>query len=240
MHTVLERIEQARLLVYEYMHPFVLADKKRQAHGEGRAFPSSEWVLETLAQYAPQHKKYDLTTLDYWQKKGLLRREKARGLLDVTSVAALLITRLAEGMHERNWLPTALAPEEPWWWCYSQEHPAAHVQPVPLPLPTVLPTSAVLWTCWQGAMWEREWQTFGDNQVYRWASSPGLAELLLWDQRLPTEIQIHQAHPLFGRPAVQQILLEEARIVVLTTIVQKGVILHATGQGNLLCESRID
>lgn len=224
--TVLERISRARIVVYEYMHPFVQADIKRSQRGEGRTFPNPEWLLEALAQYAPRTVRNSEATLDDWQKRGLLRREKARGLLDVTSVAALLIARLAEGIHQRHWLPTMRAPEDPWWWCYSRVSPGAPIDAMPLPLPGDLPGSLVLWTPWQGAIWEREWQVLGNGSVYRWAGLPALADLLTWDEQLPAEIQRWRDHPLFGRPAVQGVLLEEARIMVLTDVAQKGRIYY--------------
>lgn len=73
---VLDRIIRARIIIYEYMYPFILADQKRQQRGATRTFPEPDWLLDTLAQYTPHRKKNDISTLDYWQKKGLLRREK--------------------------------------------------------------------------------------------------------------------------------------------------------------------
>jgi hypothetical protein len=231
---------RARTLVYEYVHPFIVADKKWYERGEGRSFPTPEWVLETLAEYTPNQKKNDVATLDYWQKKGLLRREKTRGLLDISSVATLLIVRLAEGIHQRNWLPTSIKPEEPWWWCYGQRHPGAFIQPLPFPLPAALPASFVLWTPWRGAIWEQEWQLHRDGNLYRWANSPELEDLLVWDSQLLAEIHHRADHPLFGRPAVQSVLLEEARHLVLTDIIQKGTISHEGPPGDLRCESGTD
>ncbi len=230
LQTVLERISRARTVVYEYLRPFVAADKKRQQRGESRVFPSQEWVLETLAFYAPNGVKNDEETLDDWQKRSLLRREKTRGRLDMTSLATLFIVRLAEEVHLRNWLPTCVTPEEPWWWCYGQDAPGASVEAIPLPLPGDLPPSLVIWTPWQGAIWEQEWQLHGrDGNLYRWANPPGLEGLQVWDKQLPAKIQACKEHPLFGRPAVQRVLLEEARHMVLTDVadvVQKGIICY--------------
>ena len=233
LQTVLERISRARTIVYDYLRPFVAADKKRQERGASRVFPSPEWVLETLAFYAPNGVKNDEETLDHWQKRGLLRREKTRGLLDISSVATLFIVRLAESAHQRNWLPACITAEEPWWWCYGQEHPDAFLRPVPLPLPADLPPSLVLWTPWQGAVWEQEWQPHRDGNLYRWANSPGLEDLLIWDPGLAAEIGAHKERRLFGRPAVQRVLLEEARTMVLTDIIRKGVVRHDGATGDL-------
>lgn len=225
MQTVLENIRRARTLVYDYLRPFVMADKKRQQRGESRTFPQAEWLLETLAQYTPGVVRNSVETLDFWQKKGLLRREKTRGLLEMTSVAALLIARLAEGRLQRNWLPSLLEAEEPHWWCYGRSSPDAPLQAIPIPISSSCPTSLLVWTLWQGALWEEEgWQIIvGGDGLYRWAGSPSVADLLAWDEELPTKILASQHDPLFGRPLVQKVLLQEARYDVLTRVVKKGM-----------------
>lgn len=236
--TVLGRIRRARAVVYEYMFPFVEADRKRHERGEARAFPNVEWLLEAVAQYSPQSARNAETTVDFWQTKGLLRRKKARGLLEVNSVAALLVTRLAEEIHLRNWLPSTIEEGEPHWWCYGQERPGACVRVLPVPLPGDLPASCILWTPWQGAAWDQTpWHPHRDANLYRWARPPELEDLLVWDTELPAEVVRQQAHPLFGRPAVQHILLEEARSVILTNVMLKGAIRHDGPTGVLFCES---
>ena len=221
--TVLERISRARTLVYEYLHPFVTADQKRHERGEGRTFPNVDWLLETLAQYTPGRGGNSEATLDFWQKRGLLRREKTRGLLEITSVAALLVARLAEGTLQRNWLPSSLEDTEPYWWCSGRVSPGAPIQAIPVPLSSSLPASQVVWTPWRGAIWEGTWRTIGEAFLYRWAGSPSVQDLLLWQQDLPQKIQAVQHDPLFGRPSVQMVLIQEARSDVLFDIVQKGM-----------------
>ncbi len=227
MQTVLEKIARARTLVYDYVRPFVMADKKRQQRGESRIFPQAEWVMETLAQYTPGLIRNSVETLDFWQKKGLLRREKTRGLLEITSVAALLIARLAEEKLQRNWLPSSLEADEPHWWCYGRSAPDAPLQAIPVPIPpSSSPPSLLLWTPWQGAVWEEEepWQiVVGGDGLYRWANSPSATDLLTWDEELPAKILAVQDDPLFGRPSVQEVLLQEVRYDVLTRVVKKGM-----------------
>jgi len=225
---VLERISRARPLVYEYLRPFVAADKKRQQRGESRSFPNPEWLLETLAQYTPQPVRNSEATLDFWQKKGLLRREKTRGLLDITSVAALLIARLAEENLQRSWLPSFLEATEPYWWWYGRASPHASIQAIPVPFAPGLPGSLVVWTPWQGAMWENHWQSIEGDYLYRWAAAPTVQDLLVWVEDVPRKILAVQDDALFGRPPVQAVLLQEARNDVLTHIVQKGMC-HAAG-----------
>jgi len=220
---VLTRIKRARTLVFEYLHPFVLADQKRQERGESRTFPNADWLLETLAQYTPGQGGNAEATLDFWQKKGLLRREKTRGLLDITSVAALLVARITERTLQRNWLPSSLEETEPSWWCYGRVSPGMPIQALPVPLPSDLPSSMVLWTAWQGAIWDGTWRTVGEAFLCRWAGSPSLHDLSLWQQDLPRKIQAVQHDSFFGRPPVQAVLLQEARSDVLLDIAQKGI-----------------
>jgi hypothetical protein len=224
IQTVLQRIYRARKLAYDYMRPFVVADLKRQQHGENRTFPNAEWLLEALAQYAPLSVRNANETLDFWQKKGLLRRVHPRGLLDTTSVAALLTARLAVENMQRNWLPSFMETTDPYWWCFGRVSPESQIQAIPVPFSPSLPASMMVWTPWQGAIWEEQWQLIiGGEYLYRWAGSPSLGDLLLWEEDLPRKILDAQHDALFGRSAVQQILLQEARHDVLTHIVQKGM-----------------
>lgn len=222
IQTVLERISRSRTLVYEYMNPFVAADKRRQERGTSRTFPNPEWLLETLSQYTPGPVRNSEATLDYWQKKGLLRRERTRGLLEVTSIAALLVARLAQGTLQRNWLPSSLEDTEPYWWCYGRVSPDAPIQAIPVPLPPALPPAMALCTPWRGAIWENHWRIIGDEYLYRWADSPSAQDLLVWQEDLPRKIEAAQQDTLFGRPAVQLALIQEVRGDVLFDIARKG------------------
>lgn len=221
IQTVLARIVRARGIVFEYLHPFLVADQKRQQRGESRRFPSPEFLLETLAEYTPNNTKKAEATLDHWQKRGLLRRDKARGILTITSVAALLIARLAEKYLQKNWLPLLLEEAEPRWWCYGSVSPEIPRQSLPIPLPSTFSNALVLWTPWQGACWEDQWKPSGSH-LYRWAGSPGLADLHVWDEELPRKILDLQHDPFFGRVRVQAVLLEEAKQSILEKIVKGG------------------
>lgn len=236
IHTVLGRIARAETIVYKYLSPFVLADQKRQESGARASFPSPEWLLETLAQYAPNRVRSADATLDYWQKRGLLRRERSRGLLDITSVTALLIARLTERNHQKNWLPPRIPEGEPYWWCYGRASPHDSIIQVPLPIPSTFPASMVCWTQLKGAPWDREWWRepvitqepegpgeWSGDRFYRFAGTPSAADLAVWDEEISWKIQNAQEDSLYGREAVQIVLLEEARRAVLERVVQKGV-----------------
>lgn len=219
---VCERVSRARTVAYEYMHPFVAVDKKRRDQGLAHTFPSPDWLLDALASYTPQGKRNAEPTLDYWQKKGLLRRDKPHGLLDLTSVAALLVARIAEEEHQRNWLTSELAEEEPTWWCYSQSRPDAPVEPVPLPLPPTLAVTTVLWTPWLGASWlSDEWSLIG-NLALRWAGNlSSEQDLQVWDSELAMTITASRTNLLIGQETVQAALVQEASRLILERVAQR-------------------
>jgi hypothetical protein len=210
-----EQVRRARTVAYEYMHPFVLVDKRRSEQGLPRAFPSAEWLLDTLATYTPEGKRNAEPTLDYWQKKGLLRRDKPRGQLDLMSVAALLIARIAEEEHQRNWLPSKIREEESDWWCYGQAGPTAPAQPTRLPLAPTLPAATLLWTPWLGAAWEGEWRVIG-NKAFRWAGAVSSEhDLEAWDPSIAATIMRSRSHALIGQETIQVALLQEASRMIL-------------------------
>lgn len=224
MQTVLEKVRRARRVVYDYLNPFVLADRKRRELDESSTFPSGEWLLETLAQYTPRAARNSLETLDFWQKKRLLRRTQPRGLLEIASVAALLVARLSEENLQRRWQASSLEATEPWWWCYGRSSPDDRVQSIPVPISLSLPASLVLWTPWQGAAWDDQWQGRNAGEcLSRWAGEPSIEELLIWDEEVPRKILACQGDPLFGRSSVQTALLREARSDVIARIVEKGL-----------------
>lgn len=219
---VCERVSKARTVAYEYMHPFVMVDQRRSERGLARIFPSPDWLLDALASYTPEGKRNAEPTLDYWQKKGLLRRDKPRGLFDLQSVAALLVARIAEEEHQRNWLPSELAEEEPAWWCYAQAEPDAPVQPIPIPLPSSLPTTMILWTPWLGATWLSDaWSRIGALAL-RWAGTILHAqELQVWAPDLAQTITATRANLLIGQETIQTALVQEASHLILQRVAQQ-------------------
>jgi hypothetical protein len=216
------RVSKARRVAYEYLKPFVTVDRKRREQGLAGTFPSSEWLLDALATYTPRGKRNAEPTLAYWQQRGLLRRDKPRGEFDLTSVAALLVARIAEEEHQRNWLPSELAEEEPAYWCYSQAGPDALVQPLPIPLPPSLPAATMLWTPWLGAAWIRDEWIIIDQLAYRWAGvlSNG-EELQVWDDDLVTILKTLKTNDLISQERVQAILVQEASRVILQRVAHR-------------------
>lgn len=222
--TLLKRIVRARTTVFAYLHPFVLADQKRQARGENRTFLTPDFLLEALTQYTPRgSRRYAEGTLDHWQKRGLLRREKIRGFLDLTSVAALLIARLSEEQLQKNWLPSCMEATEPQWWCSGQLSPTSPVQAIPAaPLPSDPPASLVLWTPWQGALWDGRWQMFGGMFLYRWAGDPGAKNLLPWEKDVSDQLQRYGEDPFLRRETIQAVLRHEAQQDILAHIAERN------------------
>lgn len=217
--TILPRVQRARSIVFELMHPFVLADARHRRRGRDLSFPDSEWLLDMLANYTPaeyEPRAFSLETLKGWVKRGLLIREWELGPFDQTSAAALLIARIAEEIYENKWLPSQMAEEEPRWWCYGQEHPGATIVSLPAPLPDGLPPSMILWTPWQGAVWLNEEWHFAGSFACRWASPiASEAAITVWDKAMVTEIQQALQYIPFGKEAVRDILLMEARKILL-------------------------
>jgi hypothetical protein len=200
------------------MHPEVLRDARHRRRGRGLSFPDTEWILATLAENTPgelEPKNYTVETLKSWAKRGLLTREWELGPFDQTGVAAFLTARIAEEVYENKWLPTEMADDEPRWWCYGQVCPAAEIVPIPVPLPNDLPPSMMLWTPWHGAIWHEAWQVIG-SVACRWSPTPSSEEAVAaWNEVMA--LQIHEAlqHIPFGKQAVRDILLLEARKILL-------------------------
>jgi hypothetical protein len=217
--TVLARVQRARSIVFEVMHPFVQADAHNRRRGRDLSFPDSEWLLDMLANYTPagrEPKEWTALNLKHWVKRGLLIREWELGPFDQTSVAAFLIARIAEEIYENKWLPSDMGATEPRWWCYGQSSPAAEIVSVPVPLPEVLPSSMLLWTTWHGAIWQsEEWRVIG-SVACCWASVNSSEEAVAaWDKEIVAEIQKALQYIPFGKQAVHDILLAEARKILL-------------------------
>ena len=142
---------------------------------------------------------------------------------DITSVAALLVSRISEGKLQKNWLPSSIDPSEPLWWCYGRSSPSAPVYPHPLP--STFQAALLLWTPWRGSMWEASWRRGEErSDLYRWGRSPTLQDLLVWDHEIPQKILNLQHDPLFGRERVQRVLLEEAQHDILTRIATRSMV----------------
>jgi hypothetical protein len=138
------------------------------------------WLRETLAELMPSShrgKRKETVTaqaLAVWSEKQILRH-CSWGQLEAQSAAAVIIARQLDETRERAWLPGEIASEEPRWWCYSQALPLhsipSPVVPCPIPLPTDLLPSTLLWTPWLGAGWDPCWLQIGDLGAIRWAGS---------------------------------------------------------------------
>jgi hypothetical protein len=157
-----QQVSAARHAVYTIMYPFVEGDSL-----------STAWLLQTLTANSPNKSPVQGATLALWHERKLMRyTEQRRGRPDPENAAALLVTRMVD-RRERNWLPTTMAEEEPAWWCYRQDSPLAPITACPVPLPSDLPATTLLWTPWRGAGWlrNRPWLPIGNLGAIRWGSA---------------------------------------------------------------------
>lgn len=225
VHVVaLEQVQEAvahyRTAVYTYMHPYVVARKitvdESGLNGEGRVMRySTSWFLRTLAVHSPNKEPIPSQTLSLWHKRGLFRYQEY-AIPDLDSAAALLIARMTD-KRKRNWLPSLLLPDEPYWWCWRQDTPDAPPVPCPIPLPEDIPSSALLWTSWVGASWNRCWLRLDQNVgAVRWAGMQEKEDGISWEitkadlERWDPEIASH----LPSSPEYEQLLQNAAELVL--------------------------
>jgi hypothetical protein len=172
-----------------------------------------------LAERTPvkeEPKEFTARTFENWVNRGLLTRgERGTFTFEKTSVAAFLTARISEEFDEVKWLPTEMDASEPRWWCYGQVSPETEVVSIPVPLSHDLPTSMILWTPWLGAVWEEGWQ-MRDHVAYRWSPTyPSEEAVAAWDKKMLSQIQEALRHVPFSKQAVRDILLVEARKILL-------------------------
>lgn len=144
------------------------------------------------------------STLRAWVSRHLLTRASS-GKPEPSCAAAILIMRsLMPRERQRDWLPSAMASDEPRWWCWRQDAPDAQLLPCPVPMPSDLPTAALLWTPWVGAAWQEPWQAI-EGGAARWAGVPTLAEINQWGITLET-MPADDAASVVLRIATQRLL----------------------------------
>lgn len=165
-------------------------DTKEIVEESQRGGVTTGLLQRLLTANSPSRRPVPLQTISDWHKRGLLRYRQW-GNPDFDNATALLIMRLLQSKI-RGWLPPKMAADEPSWWCWRQDAPDAPVVACPVPLPDELPPSALLWTPWSGAAWNRSWVGIGEYGALRWASLPGeerfekefsLEMLARWDIR---------------------------------------------------------
>lgn len=201
-----EQIVWARHAIYTVLNPFA-----RSSH------LSSQVVQDFLTMHAPGKSPVGSQTFSDWHRKGVVRY-RDHGRPDPHNAAALIIARMTDD-RQRNWLPSEMEASEPSWWCFRQDAPDAPVLPCPVPLPTDLPPSALLWTPWEGAAWDATWAPLDILGAARWASvsrtwreptfSP--AALAAWDAEVaslpaPVGVSPNLTHLLFQAKATLTLL----------------------------------
>ncbi len=215
-----EAVARSRTAVYTSMHPYVVARKitvdEPGANGEGRVMRySTSWFLRTLAVHSPKKEPIPSQTLSLWHKRGLFRYQEY-ALPDLDAAAALLIARMTD-TRKRNWLPSLLLSDEPYWWCWRQDTPEMTPVPCPIPLPADVPSSALLWTPWTGASWSRCWLRLDQHVgAVRWAGVREKEDGSYWDvtkadlERWDPEIACH----LPSSPEYEQLFQNAADLIL--------------------------
>jgi len=147
---------------------------------------TSQALLRLVQAVSPQKSHPEISLLTTWRQRGLLRMQR-RNYPDPQSAAALLLARKLSPAALRRWLPSALLPTEPFWYCYRQDAPQSPLAACPVPLPPAIPQTTLLWTPWVGASWLPDWQLIDTVAVY--ASMSTMAELdhMLDHWRLPRD-----------------------------------------------------
>jgi hypothetical protein len=186
-------VQEKREMAFFSMDPFVQPRSlQRERHIPREGAYSTAWLLQTLTNHTPDKVPILQDTLSKWHKRGLVRYRE-HGVPDYDSAAALFLVRMID-RGERNFLPSRIKDEEPYWWCWRQDTPTAPVIPCPVPLPPSLPPSALLWTDWAGASWSAPWVKIGASRgAIRWAGVMKIrqeqerwalttADLTRWDQ----------------------------------------------------------
>jgi hypothetical protein len=164
--------------------------------------------LSRLRTASPANKRPNPQVLSTWRDRGILQTPR-RGYIPAQRAAAILIARHLAPDAPRNWLPTEISPSEPDWWCWRQDEPTSPTTVCPVPLPTDLPTSALLWVPWAGATWLPNWTPITGGAFYSGAiqTPQALIEATqIW--RLPLDLKTYGVH-------------EAANVVSTTRVIQQ-------------------
>ena len=121
--------------------------------------------LDLLRDVSPPTARPNTALLSNWRGRGLIQASR-HGYLEPQRAAAVLLARRLLPTATRNWLPDEMTPREPIWWCWRQDEPTAPITTCPVPLPTDLPASTLLWVPWIGAAWLPDWAPLARGALY--------------------------------------------------------------------------
>lgn len=210
---VLERVQNARTDVCEYMDVFVQDDiKKATEEGVECAFPDDEWILEQLAAYTPANVRMTKKALEDWQARNILRREQPRGRWRLDDIAALLIMRIVNVTHQKGWLPSEIAPDEPRWWAFGKNAPSAPTQVIPLQGMETMVHPCLLWTPY--ATWDSQWQRVAGVSGRLHRPMKDANELEIWHTVYAQEIQEIAQRSAFVSSAELRLSQESGTLIV--------------------------
>lgn len=171
---------RTREIVYTYLAPFALAES-----AQGSVHLTTNWLQMAIRSTDPlSHLRStpadfvpELPTMSLWKERGLIRGEWNRP--ESNSAAALLMMR-AMLLKRRRWLPSQIAPEEPWFWVWSLgPHDS---EPVPCPIPLEHPPrNRLLFSPWPLVGTLPGWKLIHKRGAYRWSNEISLNGKQLWD-----------------------------------------------------------
>ena len=131
---------------------------------------TSDWMLSRLS-VSPE-------SLHRWREMALVVYED-RDAPDPDNGAAVITMRKLIPDRMRGWLPMPpkeakkhnYFKKEPLWWAWRQDDPSSPVLPCPIPIPSDVPSHALVWTDWLGASWKPMWLRIGTSGCCRWAGT---------------------------------------------------------------------
>jgi len=159
---------------------------------------STAWLSRILTLHTPGDEPVARSTISQWKARGCLRFI-GHGEPELDSAAALCIVRMIDNS-DRLGLPT-MSREEPYWWCWRQDGPDMDRCPCPIPLPSDLASTTLLWTSWPGASWNNEWLPIGNRGAIRWAHTKKVGRHVRWSISLD---ELKQWEPEVARLILQR------------------------------------
>jgi len=159
-----ELVRLPRMHTFRDIDPLVPADPVPNPK-----IPTS-WLQAKLAELTGMQ-TVDRGTITRWKDRGVVR-QLGRNLIEPQSAAELTTAgQLVIPDLKRGWLEHQRNPNEPYWYCWCQIDPRTPAIPCPYPPPPSLPPYALLWTNWEGAVWNPLFVTIPDLGSIAFAGS---------------------------------------------------------------------
>ena len=146
-HFIQELVRLPRWETFKAIDPLVPAEPVP------RPKITTNWLQTKLAELIPGMEAVDRDTINRWAHRGIVR-QLGHGLIEPQSAAELTTAgQMVLPDLKKGWLDHKRNPDEPYWHCWCQIRPGTPVFPCGYPTPPSIPPYALLWTNWQGAVW---------------------------------------------------------------------------------------